>query len=162
MKNPRFYDARHVRIDVVNFYPIADSNAALRQFRAGELDTQTPIPLTQIGWLRRTMPALVHTTPLLALSYISINLQRPPLNDLRVRRALNLAFNREIVTEKVLRLGEPPAYGIVPPGTANYPGEQSYDFRPLPPAERLKKARWLMTQAGYGPDNPPAPRLRDL
>ncbi|MEI9989005.1 MAG: peptide ABC transporter substrate-binding protein [Rhizomicrobium sp.] len=154
VKNPRFYDAQRVRIDVVNFYPTADSNAALRQIRAGELDIQTPIPLTQIEWLRRTMPALLHTKPALALSYISINLQHPPLNDLRVRRALNLAFNREIVTQKVLRLGEPPAYGIVPPGTANYPGEQSYDFRPLSAAERLKKAQWLMNRAGYGPDNP--------
>ena len=154
VRNPRFYDAAHVHIDVVNYFPTADSNAALRQFRAGELDTQTPIPLTQIGWLRRNMPNLVHTKPFLGLSYISINLRHPPLNDLRVRRALNLAFNREIVTEKVLRLGEPPAYGIVPPATANYPGEQSYDFRPLPPAARLAKARWLMNQAGYGPDNP--------
>jgi len=154
VRNPRFYDAQHVRIDVVNYYPTSDSNAALRQIRAGELDTQTPIPLTQIGWLRRNMPWIVHTKPFLGLSYISINLRHPPLNDLRVRRALNLAFNREIVTEKVLRLGEPPAYGIVPPGTAKYPGEQSYDFRPLPPAERLAKAKWLMTQAGYGPDNP--------
>ena len=154
VKNARFYDAAHVRIDVVNFYPTSDSNAALRQFRAGELDTQTPIPLTQIAWLRRNLPAAVHTKPILGLSYISINLRHPPLNDLRVRRALNLAFNREIVTEKVLRLGEPPAYGIVPPGTANYPGEQSYDFRPLSPAQRLAKARWLMSQMGYGPDNP--------
>ncbi|HJW40777.1 MAG TPA: peptide ABC transporter substrate-binding protein [Rhizomicrobium sp.] len=154
VKNPRFYDAANVHIDVVIYHPTNDSNAALRQLRAGELDTQTPIPLTQIQWLRRTMPAFLHTRPVFGLSYISINLHHPPLDDLRVRRALNLAFNREIVTEKVLRLGEPPAYGIVPPGIANYPGPQSYDFRPLPFAERLKKAQWLMNQAGYGPDNP--------
>jgi oligopeptide transport system substrate-binding protein len=154
VKNPRFYDAQHVRIDVVNYYPTPDSNAALRQFRAGELDTQTPIPLTQITWIRKNLPWAVHTRPVLALSYISINLHHPPLNDIRIRRALNLAFNREIVTQKVLRLGEPPAYGIVPPGVANYPGEQSYDFRALTFDQRLKKAQWLMSQAGYGPDNP--------
>ncbi len=154
VKNPRFYDAANVRIDVVIYHPTSDSNAALRQLRAGELDTQTPIPLTQIQWLRRTMPDCVHTKPVFGLSYISINLHHPPLDDLRVRRALNLAFNREIVTEKVLRLGEPAAYGMVPPGIANYPGPQSYDFRSLPFAERLKKAQWLMNRAGYGPDNP--------
>lgn len=153
VKNPLFYDAAHVRIDVVNFLPTPDSDAAVRRLRAGELDTQTPIPLTQIGWLRQNMPAAVHTKPLLALSYISINLRHPPLNDLRLRRALNLAIDREIITEKVLRLGEPAAYSIVPPGTANYPAGVALDFRSLSPAARLAKAQWLMTQMGYGPDN---------
>ena len=60
VKNPRFYDAAHVRIDVVNYYPTPDSDAALRRYRVGELDTQTPIPLTQIDWLRRTLPSALH------------------------------------------------------------------------------------------------------
>jgi oligopeptide transport system substrate-binding protein len=153
VKNPRFYDAAHVRIDVINYFPTPDSNAAVRRLRAGELDTQTPIPLTEIDWLRRNMTGAVHTKPFLGLSYISINLKRPPLDDRRIRRALNLALNREIITEKVLRLGEPPAYSIVPPATANYPNGPQLDFRALPAAERLKRAQWLMTQAGYGPDN---------
>jgi oligopeptide transport system substrate-binding protein len=151
-KNLRFYDAAHVAIDTVIYTPTEESNAGLRQFRAGELDTQTPIPLTQIDWLRKNLPAALHTKPLLGLSYVSINLQRPPLNDLRIRRALNLALDREIVTDKVLRLGEPPAYGMVPPGIAAYPGGQAMAFRTLAPDERLKKAQWLMQQAGYGPD----------
>ena len=153
VKNPRFYDAAHVRIDVVNYFPTPDSNAALRRLRSGELDTQTPIPLTQIDWLRKAMPQILHTKPYLGLSYISINTRRPPLNDLRVRRALNLALDRETITERVLRLGEPPAYSIVPPSTANYLSPGGMDFRKLPFPERLAKARWLMNQVGYGPDN---------
>jgi len=152
-KNWKFYDAAHVRIDVVNYYATSDSNAALARFRAGELDTQTPIPLTQIDWLRSHMPAAVHTKPFLGLSYISINERRPPLNDVRARRALNLAFDRETITTKVLRLGEPAAYSIVPPSTANYPRGVALDFRGLPFAQRLAKAQWLMRQLGYGPDD---------
>ena len=153
VKNPRFYDAAHVRIDVVNYFPTPDSAAALRRLRVGELDTQTPIPLTEIDWLRKNMPLAVHTKPFLGLSYISINTRRAPLNDIRVRRALNLAFDRETVTQKVLRLGEPPAYSIVPPATANYPHGPQLDFRALPYPARLAKAQWLMNQLGYGPDN---------
>jgi oligopeptide transport system substrate-binding protein len=153
VRNPRFYDAAHVRIDVVNYFPTPDSAAALRRLRVGELDTQTPIPLTEIDWLRRTMPLAVHTKPFLGLSYISINTRRRPLSDIRVRRALNLAFDRETVTQKVLRLGEPPAYSIVPPATANYPHGPELDFRALPYPARLAKAQWLMNQLGYGPDN---------
>jgi oligopeptide transport system substrate-binding protein len=153
VKNPLFYDAAHVRIDVVNYYPTADSQAALRRLRAGELDTQTPIPLTEIDWLRRNMPATLHLTPFLGLSYIAINLHRPPLDDVRLRRALNLALDRETLTRRVLRLGEAPAYSIVPPATANYPGSGGLDFQSLAFPERLAKARWLMGQMGYGPDN---------
>ena len=38
-----------------------------------------------------------------------------------MREAINLAYDRETMTQKVMRLGEPPAYSIVPPGIANYP-----------------------------------------
>ena len=153
VRNPLFYDAQHVRIDVVNYYPTPDSNAALRRFRVGELDTQTPIPLTQIDWLRKNMPNVLHTKPFMGLSYISMNMRRPPLDDVRLRRALNLAIDREILTDKVLRLGEPAAYSIVPPGVANYPKGAAMDFRALPAEERLAKARWLMGRMGYGPDH---------
>ncbi len=121
VRNARFYDAAHVRIDRVNYVPSEDSQAALRRMRAGELDTQSPIPSTQIDWLRANMPAALRLRPFLALSYFTLNTARPPLDDLRIRKALNLAFDREIVTAKVLKLGEPPAYGIVPPGVASYP-----------------------------------------
>jgi oligopeptide transport system substrate-binding protein len=152
VRNPKFYDAAHVRIDVVNFYPTPDSNAGLRRFRAGELDTQTPIPLTQIDWLRARMPSVLHTKPFLGLSYISINMRHAPLDDVRIRRALNLAVDREALTAKVLRLGEPPAYSIVPPDVANYPHGAALDFRALRQPERIGKAQWLMSKAGYGPE----------
>ncbi|HWY65186.1 MAG TPA: ABC transporter substrate-binding protein, partial [Rhizomicrobium sp.] len=41
-RNPAFYDAAAVKIDTVNYFPTADSQAALKRLRAGELDMQTP------------------------------------------------------------------------------------------------------------------------
>jgi len=154
VKNPRFYDAAHVRIDEVDYWPTEDSQTALKRFRAGELDTQSPIPATQIDWLRANMQAALRMRPFLAISYMPMNTARPPLNDVRIRKALNLAFDREIVTTKVLKLGDPPAYGIVPPGIANYPGGAAMDFARMPAPARLALARQLMHQAGYGPDQP--------
>jgi oligopeptide transport system substrate-binding protein len=151
-KNPRFYDAAHVQLSGEIVYPTADSSAALRRLRAGQLDTQTPIPLTELAWLRANMPGIVHTAPALGLSYVSINLRRPPLNDVRVRRALNLALDREILVDKVLKLGERGAYSIVPPGIASYLSGPQTPIRTLTAAERLAKAQWLMNQAGFGPD----------
>jgi oligopeptide transport system substrate-binding protein len=153
IRNPRFYDAAHVRIDSVTYYPTADSAAALKRYRAGELDMINPVPVQQIDWLRANLKSELKVTPSLALSYIAINLDDPALKDVRVRRALNLAYNREAVTQKVVKLGEPPAYGIVPPGIANYHGAEM-DFRALPYPARVAQAQSLMQAAGYGPGHP--------
>ena len=58
------------------------------------------------------------------------------------------------MTQKVLKLGDPPAYGIVPPGIANYPGGAAMDFAHMPQPARIALAQQLMHEAGYGPDHP--------
>jgi oligopeptide transport system substrate-binding protein len=151
VKNPRFYDAAQVRIDTVNYYPTSDSSAALKRFRAGELDTQTPAPAAEIDWLRANLKSQLHITPALAIAYLAINLNDPLLKDARVRRALNLAYNREAVTQKILKLGETPAYSYVPPGVAGISGVAAMDFSALPTPARIAEAQKLMQAAGYGP-----------
>src|SRR5262249_46356417 len=81
-----------------------------------------------------------------------INVQRAPLNDVRMREALNLAYDRETIANKVLRFGDLPAYSMVPPGVANFPNKAKMDFATLPYVARIAKARALMAQMGYGPD----------
>ncbi|HEX4027474.1 MAG TPA: peptide ABC transporter substrate-binding protein [Rhizomicrobium sp.] len=153
VKNPGFYDAASVKIDTVNYFPTADTEAALRRFRAGELDMQTPLPSAQITWLKTNMPGALHIMPSLALAYLAINLRDPALADIRVRRALNLVYDREAVAEKVMKLGERPAYALVPPNVANYAGGPQLDFTPLPYPARLALAKRLMQDAGFGPFN---------
>jgi oligopeptide transport system substrate-binding protein len=152
VKNPKFYDAANVRIDRVVFYPTVDADAALKRFRAGELDVQDPLPMSQIDWLKANMPEVLEIGPYLGLGYIVVNQSRKPFDDVRVREALNLAYDRETVTEKIIRLGQKPAYSIVPPGIANYPNENAFEFKTLAYPERVSRAQDLMRQAGYGPN----------
>lgn len=152
-KNPRFYDAANVRIEEVVFYPTEDAAAALKRFRAGELDTQNPFPTDQMDWLRANLPGAIRQTPTLAIDYVVFNEKRKPFDDLRVREALDLAFDRDVLTNRIYRLGEVPAYNIVPPGIANYPGGVESSFRAVPYAERVQRAQALMRAAGYGPEH---------
>jgi oligopeptide transport system substrate-binding protein len=153
VRNPRFYDAATVKIDRVNYYPTSDTQAALRRMRAGELDMQTPLPTAQIPWIRQNMPGSLHLLPSLALGYIAINTRDPALTDIRVRRALNLVYDREAVTQKVLKLGERAAYAYVPPNVSGYAGGPQLDFKAKPYPARLAEARRLMQDAGFGPFN---------
>jgi len=153
VKNPRFYDAAKVRIDTVNYWPTPDTQAALRRLRAGELDMQTPLPSSQLDWMRTNMPGALHIAPSLALAYIVFNLRDPALKDGRVRRALNLAYDRDAVARKVMKLGEISAYSYVPPTVAHYRGGSHFDFAAQPYPARLATAKRLMQEAGYGPFN---------
>jgi oligopeptide transport system substrate-binding protein len=142
-----------VKIDMVNYFPTVDSQAALRRLRAGEMDKQTPLPTTELAWLKTHMPASLHIMPSLALAYIPINLRDPALADIRVRRALALVYDREAVADKVMKRGETPAYSYVPPGIGNYTNGPQADFKSMPYAARLALAKRLMQDAGFGPFN---------
>jgi oligopeptide transport system substrate-binding protein len=153
VKNPLFYDAENVAIDRVFFYPTSDYSAALQRFRAGELDMQSVLPDVQIDWIRQNIPETIDLQPTLTVEYISVNFERAGLDDVRVREALSLALDRETIVDRVRRMGNPAAYGVVPPGIANYPSDVRLPFADLPQPERIERAKALMQEAGYGPDN---------
>ncbi|NWH08635.1 MAG: peptide ABC transporter substrate-binding protein [Alphaproteobacteria bacterium] len=154
VKNPHFYDAGSVAIDTVIFYPTDDSEAALRRFRAGELDTNTGIPSQKLDFVRSEMAASARIALVLNVRYIAFNTSRKPFDDVRVRAALSMAIDREAIVEKILKAGEKPAYALVPPGTAGYSSSPSLSFRGETMAARQAEARRLLSEAGYGADHP--------
>ncbi len=160
VKNPQFYDADNVSIDTVFYYPTEERAAALKRFRAGELDVNTDFPSDQIDWLRENMPDETRIFPYLGIYYYAINVREAPFDNRALRQALSMAIDREAITDKVLRTGELPAYSFVPPGTGNY-GEPAYvDWKDMAYADRVTRARELMAEAGFGPDNPLKLQLR--
>ena len=62
-----------------------------------------------------------------------------------------MAIDREAIVNKVYRLGETPAYGMIPKGIANYPWSPALDFVDMPYPKRVAEAQALMRAAGYGP-----------
>ena len=153
VKNPRFYDAANVAQERVIFYPTDDYAAALKRFRAGELDAQSRLASQQIDWIRANIPETIDPVSQLSLEMIVVNHRRKPFADIRVRTALNLAVNREAICNKIRRVGDTPAYSLVPPGVANFPGGNAMDFKSMPAAARIEKGQELMRQAGFGPGN---------
>jgi oligopeptide transport system substrate-binding protein len=151
VKNPRFFDADNVKLDKVIFYPTDDYAAALKQFRAGALDMQLRLDSQQIDWIRANMPETIDPVPQASVEFFVVNHGRAPFGDIRVRTAINYVLNREAITDKIRRVGDLPAYSIVPPDTANFPGGNSFEFKSMPYPQRLANARSLMRQAGFGP-----------
>jgi oligopeptide transport system substrate-binding protein len=153
-KSPTFYDAANVAIDEVQFYAQDDQIANTKRFRAGELDLSAGIPGQLLDELRRTMPEKVRLAPFITNWFVTFNLTRPEWQDARVRNALGLAIDRETIVKQILRGGETPAYTFVHPDIPGYPHTAKLFYADMPMAERQKKARELLAEAGFGPDNP--------
>lgn len=151
--NPRFYDAAASKLARVVYIPTQDLTAGLARFRAGELDMQLDFPASQIAAMRETMQVETRLTPTLLTYYLALNTTLPQLADPRVRRALSLAIDRDVLTDKVLRAGEQPAFSFVPPFVATYRPALA-DFAATASDARITEAKRLLAEAGYTPDKP--------
>ncbi len=153
-QNPRFYDAANVTLEHLYFYPQNDVQAAARRVLSGEAGWATRFPSNQVEVLERDLPGYVHVSPYLTVNYFSFNMTRAPFNDVRVRQAMAMSFDRDFVANQIYRTGEQPAYKFIPPGVYNYPSTARYPWSELPLAERKREAERLLREAGYGPNNP--------
>lgn len=153
VKNPRYRAAQDVRIDEVYWHPTQDLGAAFRSFRAGEMDVVLNVAPDDLGWIRENQPEALHTGPIHATYLLVLNVARKPLDDVRVRRALSLAIDREGIASELLKTGVRPAWSFVSPGIGGYPGLTTAE-EGMPQAKRVAEARRLLDEAGYGPGNP--------
>ena len=153
-RNELFYDNANVCIDEIFFYPTVDAGAGVRRVQNGELHLNNEFPGQHIDRLRREMPEFVRVHPYMGTVYFSLNNDFDAFADPRVRNALGMAVNREFLAEEIYRDGRSAAYSLVPPNVANYAGGANAAWADLPMDVRLERARELLMEAGYGPDNP--------
>lgn len=153
IRNPRYREADKVAIEEVSFFPSDDLEMALKRFRARELDFVGIIPALKIPWAKSELPDALTLTPVNQVRYVEINHTLEKLKDARVRRALALAVDREVLTERLMPGAGIPAYGFVPRAIEGYTGA-TFDFAGTSQAERVAEAKALLAEAGYGPSNP--------
>jgi len=153
-RNPAYHDAANVALAGVEYRPVQDDQTALRLFRAKAADVLTDFPARDLPLLRRTVPDAIRIAPYRGTYYFAFNMRRPPFDDVRVRRALAMSVDREILVNKVIGLGQPIAWSVVPPHLAGYGPAVLPGYARGPQEQRLAEARRLLAEAGYGPDCP--------
>ena len=118
-RNPLYWDEEHVKLREVHISFVQDANTELQLFNKGKLDwagapVSSGLPFSSLSQLKS-----LQNQAFLGTYYYSINTQRPPFNNAKIRRALSQAINREEIVEHITQGGESPAYRFVPPG-ANF------------------------------------------
>jgi oligopeptide transport system substrate-binding protein len=139
-KNPQHWDASDVKLHKVVFIPTDDINTAYKQFQAGESDWIPTVPPAQLDTARNR--AEFYVSAYLGTYYFRFNVTKPPLNDLRVRKALSMAVDRESLTKFVTKAGEIPTSTFVPAGMRGYEGVKGLPFD-------VAAAKKLLAEAGY-------------
>ncbi|MEM1105823.1 MAG: peptide ABC transporter substrate-binding protein [Pseudomonadota bacterium] len=157
VKNDLWSGAEELCFDSVAYFPISDLNAVERMIEAGELDINNGFEGPRKEEIERRLPGWVRADPSLTVTYWVFNQRVAPFDDVRVRKALSMALDREFMTQNVLTPGFLPAYNFVPPGIDNYldPDEAPrVDWADMPRSKRLLEARRLLEEAGFGPERP--------
>jgi oligopeptide transport system substrate-binding protein len=152
-KNPNFHDAANVKIDTVVYYPTEDLDEEYKRFKAGELDFTYDVPSERIKEAAADMPKEFHNAPYFGTYYYGINMTHELGKNLALRKALMLAVNREVLTDKITQGGELPAYAWVPPGVPGYE-QQKVEGAGMTQAERNELAKKYYAEAGYSADKP--------
>ncbi len=152
-KNPRYWNAQEVSLNAVEFRAISDLFAEERAFRGGELHITGAVPPYKVAKLRAEKAPQLRLDPFFSTAFVWVNCNvkgdkpsdvaaRKALSDPRVRRALGMAIDRNLIAEKVLRAGESPALSFTPPGTGGFQSKMQW-------SQDAQEARRLLAEAGY-------------
>ncbi len=153
VKNPYYRMVDQVQIDEVYYHPVVDKESAVKRFRAGELDIVLDVPPNRLEWAQENMADQLKVSSAPGIRYLIVNTNQPYLQDIRVRKALSISINREIITSKILRDGSIPVTNLVPAAVSVY-GPNPTPYADQPYEQRIAEAKKLLKEAGYGRDNP--------
>ncbi len=154
LKSEYYYDRDRVRLQGVSYYPINDKQRQLELYQADQLDLTSDVPHQQLRWIRANLGDQLKIHNFLGTYYFGFNLKRAPFkNNVKLREALSLAVDRELLTRQVSQAGEHSAYGFVVPGVANYE-PYTPDYARWSQHQRNQAALQAYAEAGYSREHP--------
>lgn len=133
-RNPHHRDAAKTP-RTVDVLACDSAGTLLNMFLAGDVDWVTDVPPSLVAPLRARADGALRTAPMSGTYFLRVNTRKPHLADIRVRRALDLAVDREALVRAALPGGESAANGLVAPGSG---------WNPRPPRGDPAEARRLL------------------
>ncbi|EKO3567935.1 oligopeptide ABC transporter substrate-binding protein OppA [Vibrio metschnikovii] len=152
-RNPNYWDDSKTVINKVTFLPIENQVAEMNRFLSGEIHITNEVPIEHFRRLQRDHADSVSVVGSLCTYYYGFNNQKPPLDDVRVRKALSFAIDRDVIANAIMGQGEKPAYFLTPEITAGFQPEMPA-YGKMTQQQRLAEAKKLLEEAGYNRSNP--------
>ena len=108
-KNENYWNAENVTLEKLTFRYVLDTSTALTAYESGEVDGVRTVPSSDLARLKAENAGLV-STPNYGTVYYDINCSKEPYDNPLVRKALNLAIDREALINNVAQVDGQPAY----------------------------------------------------
>ncbi|MFW5675308.1 MAG: peptide ABC transporter substrate-binding protein, partial [Acetivibrio ethanolgignens] len=164
-KNENYWDVDSLGPDSIRFVLMEDPNAQLSAYETGELSFIDDCPTDEIAAQKSN--AEFHIEGQLGTYYVSFNVEKEPLNNPLVRKALILAIDRQYICDEIGQAGQVPAGAFVPTGLTD--ADSTKEFREVggdyyDPADyegNLELAKQALAEAGY-PDGEGLPTIEYL
>lgn len=156
VKNPKYFNAKNVAIETINWAMVVEESTAFAMYENGELDV-SGVPSADLDRVRAD-PVLskeLYIAPVLCTYYYGFNNTKPPFDNKLVRQAFSMAFDRQKLIDTVLKGGQKPAKTFACPGIFGSPAEDP-NFPEIPFDPAAAKAK--LAEAGY-PDGKGLPEI---
>jgi len=142
LSNPRYW-GQVPYLDAWTYKVLADEEALLAGLEAGQLDA-IPLPMKDLASVEAAGRFQIHRTPANEYYFIGYNTDHPILGDVRVRRALSQAIDRQHLVDQILGgQGQLLDSGLLPAHWAHPQELVSYPFDPARAAQLLAEAGWV-------------------
>jgi peptide/nickel transport system substrate-binding protein len=143
-RNPNYWEAGRVKLDGVEWIYVPNDNTRMLKLQAGEVDAAIFVPFNAIETLQKDPNIQLHLDPSSREDHMLLNHAHKPLDDVRVRKALCMAIDREAIVKTVLFGHGKVANSFIPAGALFY-----NDANPTC-AYDPQGAKALLGQAGVG------------
>ncbi|WP_193016895.1 ABC transporter substrate-binding protein [Proteus sp. FME41] len=153
-RNPLYWDNQNTVIEQATFLPISSETSDINRYRSGEIDiTNSAIPPVLYKKMKQEQPENLHVTPYLCTFYYELNNKKAPFDDARVREAVKLSLDRQVIAEKIMGQGQIPAYSFTPSfiGNGHFKAPKWANWTQQ---QRNERARELLKEAGFDGQNP--------
>lgn len=154
-KNERYWGKERIYLNGITFYSVEKETTEERMFRAEQLHITADIPNEKVPVYLRERPEVTQVAPYLGTYYYELNVERQPLDNIKVRKALAYSIDRDQLSSTLLKGGQIASRHFIPPNLNGYNNIQS------PVVFDIELAKKLLAEAGY-PNGKGFPSLRLL
>ena len=154
-RNNEYYNKDKVKLDKLVMKMVTEDTSAYASFQAGDFDVIDTVPSAQIE--SGLADGSFTKYPNLGTYFLVVNINgentsddvKKVLSDSKVRKALNLAINRDAIVKNVTKGGQVPAYSYVPEGIPSTDGKDFANKKYFKSSGDVKEAKKLLEEAGY-------------
>ncbi len=143
VKNPNYFEAGLPKLDGVTLRIVPESSARIAALESGAIDIVWSMPYESVDKLKTSATARADSVSTPTWDGVILNNDRPPFNDVRVRKALALTIDKEAIVELALFGQGDPTFSPIPPSHPYF--NKALKFAP----PDIAQAKKLLAEAGF-------------